>query len=135
MDLFQGEKVELGHYQLRPGTEKLLYFRSQAGCDSMIYAIVNPYELYAPNVFSPNGDGRNDLFTLSGNVELLSVDWIQVFDRWGNILYDNSMENDQGWDGRTNSGVAPIGVYIYMVDVTLHDGSKKKLAGEFSLLR
>ena len=74
----------------------------------------------APNVFTPNGDGNNDLFELDWT-NLTSLE-LTILNRWGNILYkgsSNSLENDPTsaptWNGQVqNDGSnAADGVYFY----------------------
>lgn len=69
-----------------------------------------------PNVFSPNADGINDQFYIPGvcSDEKYSL---QIYDRWGILLFSTTLRNN-GWDGRTNSGVdANDGVYYFVVHV------------------
>ena len=73
-------------------------------------------ELKIPNVFSPNGDGSNELFNMGG-VNLTSID-AQIYNRWGQLIYLwNTVEG--GWDGHTLTGaLAPPGTYYYVIDAT-----------------
>ncbi len=72
-------------------------------------------ELTIPNVFSPNGDGENDLFKISGtNINTL---YMEIYNRWGEILYQTDLINS-GWDGRTNAGdECSDGTYFYLAEV------------------
>ncbi|MEZ4739915.1 MAG: gliding motility-associated C-terminal domain-containing protein [Flavobacteriales bacterium] len=69
-------------------------------------------QVYIPNAFSPNGDGFNEFFTVSGpeRGEFSMV----IFDRWGEEIYrtDNPYK---GWDGSTSSGPAMNDVHVYVV--------------------
>ena len=68
-----------------------------------------------PNVFSPNGDGQNDLFNIDG-VGIKTVA-IKIYNRWGQSVFETTQFNE-GWNGRTNSGdEVPDGTYFYIVDV------------------
>ena len=74
--------------------------------------------IYIPNVISPNGDGINDVFTisLSPSIEVLSVD-AMIFDRWGNMVYATTA-SPISWDGNfKNKSVSP-GVYVYRVQLS-----------------
>lgn len=133
--LFQGETLRMGAYSFSAATEQLLDFTSSHGCDSLIYLILDQYELFIPNAFSPNGDGVNDHFVPSGNAGLLTIHRMQIYDRWGELVLDQSGGENVSWDGRQFSKDAPAGVYLYVIDVTLHDGKKKMLAGDVTLLR
>jgi gliding motility-associated-like protein len=69
-----------------------------------------------PNVFTPNADGTNDVFTITNSgLKALTVD---IFDRWGVKVYEWSGASG-GWDGRTTSGqMAVDGVYYYIAKLT-----------------
>ncbi len=73
----------------------------------------NGFALYAPNAFSPDGDGRNDFFELSGaDLEVLEL---QIFDRWGNRLYqEQSPSGAARWDGMAQDRPVATGVYVWM---------------------
>ncbi|MCB0656083.1 MAG: PKD domain-containing protein [Saprospiraceae bacterium] len=65
-----------------------------------------------PNVFSPNGDGRNDVLYLYS--KLPSITSFEVFNRWGSRLFQTSDINE-GWDGRLGGYLQPPGVYAFRV--------------------
>lgn len=72
-------------------------------------------ELIVPNVFTPNGDGINDLFVIKG---LEKNDIVQVYDRWGISLAEFN-GSKAGWDGYTTAGIkCSNGVYYYIVQKT-----------------
>ncbi len=81
-----------------------------SGIDSLQAISQCPTRFYIPNAFSPNGDGVNDLFTVSG-IEIISMT-LQVFDRWGSLVYE-STEEAAGWDGRINGDDASEGEYVW----------------------
>jgi gliding motility-associated-like protein len=69
-------------------------------------------ELFIPNVFSPNGDGVNDLFTIEG---LQAGDEVAIYNRWGTKVYE-FVNIEDAWDGRTTTGEkCSTGVYYYYV--------------------
>jgi gliding motility-associated-like protein len=90
-------------------------------------------QILIPNVFTPNGDGENDFFTVSGT-NLASVE-CDIFNRWGQKMF--SWTNIKGfWDGRTLSGSeAPDGTYFYMVRALGDDGVEYFKKSGFSLIR
>ena len=71
--------------------------------------------LYIPNVFSPNGDGINDILIFHLNPELAIQGSIRVFDRWGHQVFQSSDMNQFIWNGQGDRG-QPLeaGVYTWI---------------------
>ena len=89
-------------------------------------------EIFVPNTFTPNGDGRNDLLKVYGNY--MSSMEFRIFNQWGELIY-YSTDLIKGWDG-THKGVAqPIGVYAYTLKVVLQDNTVKVKTGSINLIR
>lgn len=93
--------------------------------------------VYIPNVFSPNEDGINDAFRpyLSCPVEDYQL---QIFDRWGNQVCIIQGDPDSGWDGRTRGQPAPVGVYVYLLELQWPEGENmvtKQFTGDVTLVR
>lgn len=72
--------------------------------------IVPAAVIYVPNAFTPNGDGLNDTF--GGVGEGITDYTMQIFDRWGNLLFESNNINNQ-WDGTYKNEVVPAGVYVF----------------------
>lgn len=108
---------------------------------SVIVYLSTTRRVYSPNTFSPNGDGLNDLFTIFTSTDAFSVNSLQIFNRWGDRVYEAppsyepSDEYNHGWDGRFNGIDAPIGVYVFMAEIEFIDGKKEIFSGEVNLLR
>lgn len=84
--------------------------------------------IYIPNVFTPNGDGINDTFKISGEFAEC-VESVLIFDRWGNLIFSsNSFEN--AWNGTYKNGNSPEGAYVYVVS-----GKRFKRYGTVTLIR
>jgi gliding motility-associated-like protein len=85
-------------------------------------------DIFVPEVFTPNGDGKNDFFVIKGlNDRKVRV---IIFNRWGNKVYENSAY-DNSWDGTPNvqnltfgNGKVPAGVYYYIIEFLDHDNEK-----------
>ncbi|HUR32032.1 MAG TPA: hypothetical protein VMZ69_11420, partial [Saprospiraceae bacterium] len=60
--IFEGETYKIGNNQFNREGEYLVTLISSDGCDSLINLHLKYYQVYIPNVFSPNGDGVNDIF-------------------------------------------------------------------------
>jgi len=92
-----------------------------------------PSSVVVPNVFSPNGDGRNDAFRVVS--EGLSSLNVEICDRWGTLVavIDHP---DKEWDGRAaNGGHASEGTYFYRLLASGLDGRSYELIGSLTLLR
>ena len=104
----------------RPGDyEVTQVVTSDFGCiDSitLIVAVETDFYLYIPTAFSPNNDGVNDCFKIKG-VGFEAIDF-QVYDRWGNVIYTTTDENDC-WDGTFNGRALPTGAYSWKLLIRL----------------
>lgn len=84
------------------------------GCSNTAQVLVEvdipPQRIWAPTAFTPNGDGRNDLFqvVVDGLFELRDF---MVFDRWGQVVFRGSSISDT-WDGTFGGTPMPIGSYV-----------------------
>lgn len=68
-----------------------------------------------PNVFTPNGDGVNDVFEIKGLDESKSYN-LKIFNRWGQLMFETFYPQTTFWAGRTTSGIlVPEGVYYYIL--------------------
>ena len=84
--------------------------------------------LTVPNVFTPNGDGKNDLFTLNA-VNIGSIT-LTIFDRWGLKMYEETKNGSAAWDGKNKSGkLVPDGTYFYIIKATGLDDKAYDLSG------
>ena len=72
-----------------------------------------------PNIFTPNGDGTNDIYKLAGkNDPCYDVMQINIYNRWGQLVF-KSFDSDFEWDGNTESGkVCRPGAYLVIMDGT-----------------
>ncbi|MEQ8706354.1 MAG: gliding motility-associated C-terminal domain-containing protein [Phaeodactylibacter sp.] len=121
--------LEAGNY---PATVELSV-TDFLGC-SAFYTILPEYVCspYLPNAFSPNADGRNDTFfpfVVCPNATYT----LQIFDRWGNLVFESTDSNPE-WDGQINGRAAPIGVYIYVVQLETAF-TRETFSGELNLVR
>ncbi|PST85070.1 hypothetical protein C7T94_02855 [Pedobacter yulinensis] len=89
-------------------------------------------EVFVPNAFTPNGDGRNDVFLAFGNT-ITSIE-MRVYNQWGQLIF-RSQNIQQGWDGTFNGKMQPTGVYVYSVDLKFKDGTSTLKKGTVTLLR
>ncbi len=89
-----------------------------------------------PNVFSPNGDGVNDYFYPRQLLTRgLTTFTMNIYNRWGQLVYQASSIDGRGWDGEFNGAPQPQGVYVYVMDATFKDGQIEHHQGNLTLLR
>jgi gliding motility-associated-like protein len=89
-------------------------------------------ELFFPLAFSPNNDGKNDVWKIQGRcIKELEV---KIFNRWGEKVFE-AYSQDEVWDGTFRGKPLDTDVFVYIVTVTLHDGSIKKFKGDITLMR
>lgn len=115
------------------------YAYHENGCiDSLTYRIdVEPkVTFFMPNVFTPNGDGKNDEFFGKGAVDFMLNFQMTIWDRWGGKLFETNDVN-QSWNGRFgNTGdFVSNGVYLYIVSYKTPRGQDIRLKGYATVLR
>ncbi|GEM_PF-4097363 len=102
-------------------------------------APISTQEIFAPNTFTPNGDGINDTFTLFGSNVFTQIEHLTIISRWGGTAWEgqNLPLNDPslGWDGTINGQPAPTGVYVWMAKVKRIDGHTLLKKGSIALIR
>ena len=90
------------------------------GCsynDTLFLTVEEIRNAFFPNAFSPNGDNRNDYFTIYGSVpNVKSIESLNIYDRWGSLVFSRESFapniEQLGWDGRIGEIEASNGVYI-----------------------
>jgi gliding motility-associated-like protein len=145
------EKITWSDPSLKGLNPSLLLLKSQQyiltatdkkGCqakDSVWIYVGSEREVFAPNSFSPNGDGINDSFTIFAGSDVSKINTLEVTDRWGNLIYqvENIKANDElmGWQGSFKGHLANQDTYIYKAVVEFLDGKLKTFSGEVLLIR
>ncbi len=106
------------------------------GCKDTAYITVIAdgfSEIIVPNVFSPNGDGYNEVFSIN-SIGLKDL-YVEIYDRWGLKMSDFSSLTG-GWDGKSASGKdAPEGTYYYVLKAHGNDNKEYDLKGYLMLMR
>ena len=89
-------------------------------------------EIFVPNVFSPNGDYINDVFSVE--ISGYELESLMIYNRWGQLLFETSLPKEV-WDGRTSSGEnVPEGSYFYILNYSDNNQTFTK-KGTITLLR
>jgi gliding motility-associated-like protein len=91
--------------------------------------IVSP-ELTIPNAFTPNGDGINDYWDITGLIAYANAT-VDIFNRYGVKLY-HSVGYPTPWDGKYNGQQLPIGTYYYIINTNVNS---QVLSGSLTIIR
>lgn len=120
--------------------EVTLYAYDRNGCVDTFTQVIEVdyhFSLFVPTAFTPNQDGKNERFRITGVGMNPNAFRMWIFDRWGQAIYEtNNM--DYGWDGSWHGsapGAAPAGVYAYKIEVDEMDGTPRDFLGKVVLIR
>ncbi len=113
------------------------------GCQveaSIQLLVVDEVIIIAPNIFSPNLDNNeNDNFTIYSNVDGALINSLQIFDRWGNLVFSkNSIPTNDpslGWDGKFGTKSVESGVYVFYSEILLPDGEMEIKKGDVTVVK
>ncbi len=124
-------------YVHQPGTYSLYLSTPPLGCVSVAtITVVKDCYVDIPNAFTPNGDGYNDYFfprqLLSSG---LSSFQLQVWNKWGQVIFETWDNMGRGWDGTLNGIPQPVGVYPYKITLKYFDNKEETYYGNVTLLR
>jgi len=120
-------------------TEPTTYYvwgLGENGCrnvDSIHIALDYRDNLFVPSAFSPNGDGKNDVFRVS-NITFQKLQEFRVFNRWGQEIYSTT-DPKKGWDGTWKGVAQDMGTYQYIIKVAYPDGYIETYKGDVTLVR
>ncbi len=126
----------VGHY---PDTGQYVYYvhvGNEYGCegdDTLKVRVVSLASFSLPTGFTPNGDGRNDIFRPIA-AGYSGIKYFRVYNRWGQeVYYSTTLET--GWDGTYNNKQADIGTYYWEISFTDRFGKDSFLKGDVTLIR
>jgi gliding motility-associated-like protein len=109
--------------------------RSSIGCidTASVRIAVDPLgDIYIPSAFTPNGDGKNDVFRILGG-QIRELDF-RIYNRWGEVIFA-SRDRTQGWDGRYKGKLQPNAVYVYFLKAILQNGATATKKGTVTLIK
>ncbi|RQO30098.1 hypothetical protein DBR32_10960 [Taibaiella sp. KBW10] len=107
---------------------------NEYGCRDTATARVTVIDgMKIPNAFTPNGDGKNDVFRIA-NVGYQGVEEFRIINRWGQVVFE-TINGTDGWDGQYKGQPAEMGTYFYSIRLRLLDGSVKVFRGDLVLIR
>ena len=102
-----------------------------AGCmqnESITIASESSNCLIIPTAFSPNSDGKNDVWLIEG-LDVTLENNVAIYNRWGALLYQNSAYQNN-WDGKISGKDLPTGGYFYIATI-----QEKSYSGPLAIIR
>ena len=146
MSFILDPKIDSVNYLWQDGSNNKTYTVTQPGlyrltainyCGSTTDAVVvtqGACKLYIPNAFTPNGDGKNDVFRASYGENVTDYQ-LQIYNRYGQIIF-TSNEINKGWDGTYKGSKQPIGSYAWIIAYkTATNNTEAILKGTILLIR
>jgi gliding motility-associated-like protein len=121
-----------------PGTYPVTLYVAKGSCEDSVTKTIKvdlPSKMEVPNIFTPNGDGNNDVFFLK-TANLGQINCV-IVDRWGNKVYETvSNTGNIAWDGKDLNGKeCAAGVYFYVIKATGKDDKAYQAKGNVTLVR
>lgn len=106
--------------------------------ETVLINVVKVRDIFVPNIFSPNGDGFNDRFTINSNKSVSLIKSFKVFNRWGALVYQGTdlppNDSQAGWDGFFKGKLMNPGVYVWLAEVEYLDGTVLTSSGDVALV-
>lgn len=132
---FSTDSAFTHNYTLRGNYTAYIKLTDNEGCIAYdtVYVEIGARDIIFPNVFTPNGDGLNDLFSFRG--EKIKTFECFIYNRWGQIIYQWDAPVG-GWDGRSVAGKEhPNGTYYYTLKAIDNEDNEIEKTGSFMLMR
>ena len=92
----------------------------------------NAEDIFVPNTFTPDGDGKNDMLFVRGNE--ISELFFAVYNRWGQLLFQTT-DITKGWDGTFKGMKVDPAVFAWYIKAKCYNGSEMKKQGNVTLIR
>jgi gliding motility-associated-like protein len=115
---------------------------NEYACIAKDTALIKTYtdgKVNIPNAFTPNGDGKNDIFYVLGSLDIKQVREFAIYDRYGQKVFsaNNVPANNPvyGWNGIVNGKSGGSGTYVYYITIDFADNSSQSLKGTITLIR
>jgi gliding motility-associated-like protein len=142
VSLYTDQQEKLNHFNFLSAGNYILNVEDKTGCsvDSLVRVKSAGCPVYIPNVFSPNGDGINDLFGIelveSNDIESIEL---SIYDRWGNLVFHQKSEGQistiKYWDGSFQEKPCSVGVYAYLAVLVRKAQENDILQGTITLIK
>ncbi|HHH52527.1 MAG TPA: gliding motility-associated C-terminal domain-containing protein, partial [Bacteroidetes bacterium] len=97
-------------------------------------------DIYIPDIFTPDGDGINDTWSIQASDAIQEIELVGIYDRWGENIYSRehipvSISGTSLWDGRYKGKPVNPGVYVYYIIFKTHTGKSIRKAGDITVIR
>ena len=113
-----------------------LVVENEFGCTDTItkpYHLLDDQSIFVPSAFTPNGDGRNDVFQAQG-VGLVQTNFhMYIQNRWGQLIYEGHHPLNS-WDGTFQGQMVPQGVYLWQIDTEDEKGNNFTMKGHVTVI-
>lgn len=129
-----GDQVTASYEQAGEYTITLTIY-NEGDCEStfgLSTCLLPASPIFIPDIFSPNGDGNNDVLLVRG-FGITSMTFL-VYNRWGERVFESN-QPEHGWDGRFRGAEAPSGGYTWVLRAELSSGEIQELSGKVILVR
>lgn len=113
----------------------IVYVTDTFGCtdsDTINITVDESADIFIPDIFSPNGDGQNDILYIRGH-GIKDLDFV-IFDRWGEKIFETNDLNN-GWDGTYKGAKLFTAVFYYYVKAVFYNGNDYEGKGDITLVR
>lgn len=116
---------------------------TDAGCEDraeLLLKVDRTYDIYAPNIFSPDGNGDNEVFMIFADPNLVTrIKSMRIYSRWGELVFtlDDFLPNDpaNGWNGTYRGKPLNPAVFVWHAEVEFIDGTVQLFTGDVTIKR
>ncbi|HHH52446.1 MAG TPA: gliding motility-associated C-terminal domain-containing protein [Bacteroidetes bacterium] len=135
-------------YQFEPSqdTKVVVVLTNEKGCiqsdtvNITISIIDENADIYIPDIFTPDGDGINDTWSIQASDAIQEIELVGIYDRWGENIYSRehipvSISGTSLWDGRYKDKPVNPGVYVYYIIFKTHTGKSIRRSGDITVIR
>lgn len=122
-------------YQTEGNYTVILITYNAFGCADTLYKTLYigvERNLFVPTTFTPNGDGKNDLFRVRG--DNIITEEMRIYDQWGTLVYSTDSASPE-WDGTVNGTTVQNATYFYRIRITDKDHATKELTGPITVIK
>ncbi len=137
-DFWFFDRWESVNHPLPGGGSETAFDLTLATPDTLVaYFVQEPFNVYIPNSFTPNNDGRNDIFKPIGTAWQPDTYELIIFNRWGEVVFESTDPN-AAWDGSHQNGDHYVkdDIYVYRMKVqSAHDIEPLEYSGSIMVFR